>query len=173
MNYEISKDGVKKRMRAIVIFYSLTNKTRLVSQVVADGLNAKLLEIKERKQRTLNGSTYFWGGFAAITNKASNINPTEVDLSQYDTVFIGSPVWASRPTPAINSFIYKTNFRNQGIVPFFTMAGDNADKALANIKTKISRSHGEVIGSFAIQSYGKTNDEILAKAKEAIKSYAK
>jgi hypothetical protein len=56
------KEGANEVMKSIVVFYSLTNKTRLVAQNVAEGLNAKLLEIKEKKQRTLGRSTYFWAG---------------------------------------------------------------------------------------------------------------
>jgi len=92
-------------------------------------------------------------------------------LKQYDTIFIGSPIWASKPTPAINSFIYKTNFEGQGIVPFFTMGRNNSVKALENITTKIEKSRGRVTGSFAIKSYGLTDGEIIARAKEAIKDY--
>jgi len=158
-------------MKSLVVFYSLTDKTKLVSQTIAEALNAELIEINEVKPRRRGFMTYLTGGFAAITNKGSKISPIDVNLRQYDTVFIGSPIWASRPTPAVNSFIYANNFEDQSIVPFFTMGGNNSDKALENITAKIERSQGKVIGSFAIKSYGLTDEEIIARAKEAIKNY--
>jgi len=158
-------------MKSLVVFYSLTNKTKLVSQTIAEALQAGLVEINEVKPRRRGFMTYLTGGFAAITNKGSKISPIDVNLRQYDTVFIGSPIWASRPTPAVNSFIYANNFEDQSIVPFFTMGGNNSDKALENITAKIERSQGKVIGSFAIKSYGLTDEEIIARAKEAIKNY--
>ncbi len=158
-------------MKSLVVFYSLTDKTKLVSQAIAEALNAELVEIEETKRRKRGFLTYLTGGFAAIRNKGTDINPINFDLKQYETIFIGSPVWASRPTPAINSLIYTSNFEDQSIVPFFTMGGDNSDKALQNITTKIERSQGTVIGSFAIKSQGLTDEEIRAKAKEAIKDY--
>jgi len=51
------------------------------------------------------------------------------------------------------------------------MGGDNAEKALANITAKIERSQGKVVGSFAITSYKLSDEEIIARAKEAIKNY--
>lgn len=158
-------------MKSLVVYYSLTGKTKLVSQVIAEALNATLVEIKETKPRKPGPFVYLTGGFAALVNRGSKINPIDVDLKQHERVFIGSPNWGSRPAPAINSFIYKTNFEGRSIIPFFTMGGNNAEKALANITAKIEKRQGKVVGSFAITSYGLSDEEIIARAKEAIKNY--
>jgi flavodoxin len=158
-------------MKSLVVYYSLTGKTKLVAQAIAEALNATLLEIKETKPRKPGILVYLTGGFAATINRRSKINPIDVDLKQYERIFIGSPIWNSRPTPAINSFIYQTNLESRSIIPFFTMGGDNAEKALANITAKIEKSQGKVAGSFAITSYKISDEEIIARAKEAIKKY--
>jgi flavodoxin len=158
-------------MKSLVVYYSLTGKTKLVAQVIAEALNATLLEIEERRPIPMP-FVYLSGGFAALTNRGSKINPIDVDLKQYERIFIGSPIWASRPAPAINSFIYKTNFEGRSIIPFFTMGGDNSESALANITAKIEKSQGKVAGSFAITSPGLSDEEIIARAKEAIKKYS-
>jgi len=158
-------------MKSLVVYYSLTGKTRLVAQVIAEALNATLVEIEERRPIPMP-FVYLSGGFAAITNRGTKINPTDVDLQQYERIFIGSPIWASRPTPAINSFIYQTNFEGRSVIPFFTMGGDNTEGALANITAKIEKSQSKVAGSFAITSYRVSDEEIIARAKEVIKKYS-
>lgn len=158
-------------MKPLVVYYSLTGKTRLVAQAIAEALNATLVEIKETKPRKLGPFIYLTGGAAAFMNRGSKINPIDTDLKQHEKIFIGSPMWGPRPVPAINSFIYQTNFEGRSIIPFFTMGGDNAEKALANITTKIEKSQGKVAGSFAIKSYKVSNEQIVARAKEAIKNY--
>jgi flavodoxin len=158
-------------MKPLIVYYSFTDKTKLVSQVIAEALNAKLVEITETKPRKLGPLVYLIGGFAATINRGSKINSIDIDLKQHETIFIGSPIWNSRPAPAINSFIYQTNFEGRSIIPFFTMAGDNSEKALANITAKIEKSQGKVAGSFAIKSYKVSDEEIIAKAKEAVKNY--
>ena len=130
------------------------------------------MEIKETKPRRISPSLYAIGGFEARTNKGTKIDPTDVDLKQHERIFIGSPIWNSRPAPAINSFIYQTNFEGRSIIPFFTMGGDNSEKALANITAKIEKSQGKVVGSFAITSYKVSDEEITPRAKEAIKEYS-
>jgi flavodoxin len=161
-------------MKLLVVYYSLTGKTRLVAQAIAEALNATLVEIKETKLRKPGPLIYLilTGGFAALMNRGSKIKPVDVDLKQYERVFIGSPMWAYRSAPAINSFIYKTNFEGRSVVPFFTMGGDNSEKALANITAKIEKKQGKVAGSFAIKSYEVSDDEIIARAKEAIRKYS-
>jgi flavodoxin len=159
-------------MKSLVVYYSLTGKTKLVAQTIAEALNATLVEITETKPRKLGPLVYLTGGFAATINRGSKINPIDVDLKQYERIFIGSPTWNSRPAPAINSFIYQTNFEGRSVIPFFTMGGNNAEKALANITAKIEKCQGKVAGSFAITSYRISDEEIIARAKEAIKKYS-
>ena len=157
-------------MKSLVVYYSLTGKTRLVAQAIAEALNATLVEIEERRCIPIP-FVYLSGGFAAITNRGTKIKPVDVDLKQYERIFIGSPVWGSRPTPAINSFIYQNNFEGRSIIPFFSMGGDNSEGALANITAKIEKSQGKVAGSFAITSYKVSDEELITEAKEAIKEY--
>jgi flavodoxin len=159
-------------MKSLVAYYSLTGNTKLVAQVIAGALNATSIEITETKPRKLRPLVYLVGGFEATMNRGSRINPVDVDLKQYKRIFIGSPIWNSRPTPAINSFIYQTDFESRHVIPFFTMGGDNADKALANITAKIENSRGKVVGSFAITSYKVSDEQIIARAEETIKKYS-
>ena len=157
-------------MKSLVIYYSMTGKTRLAAQAIAEALSATLVEIEERRPVPMP-FVFLSGGFAAITNRGSKINPVDIDLKQYGRLFIGSPIWASRPTPAVNSLIYQTNFEGRSVIPFFTMGGDTSANALANITAKIEKSQGKVVGSFAISSSRVSNDEIVARAKEAIKKH--
>jgi flavodoxin len=158
-------------MKSLVAYYSLTGRTRLVAQAIAEALNASLVEIQERRPISMP-FVYLSGGFRAFTNRGSKICPIDVDLKQYERMFIGSPIWASRPTPAVNSFIYQTDFEGRSAIPFFTMGGDSAEKALVNVTAKIEKRQGRVVGSFAITSYKLSDEEIIARAKEAIKKYS-
>jgi len=158
-------------MKSLVVFYSFTGKTKLVAETIAGVLKADRVEIEEAKPRRNGIAAYMTGGFDAIMNRKTRIKPVNIDLQQYDTIFIGSPVWASRPTPAINSFLQSSNFKGRNVVPFFTMGSNNAGKALANITPKIERRLGKVTGSFTIKSYQVTADEMVTATKEAVNSY--
>lgn len=158
-------------MKSLVVYYSLTGKTRLVAQAIAEALNATPVEIEEKRPIPMP-FVYVSGSFGAYMNRGSKINPIEVDLKQCERIFIGSPIWAYRPAPAINSFIYQTNFEGRNVIPFFTMGGDNGNEALANITAKIEKREGKVVGSFAITSYRVSDEQIIARAKEAARKYS-
>ena len=158
-------------MKSLVVYYSLTGKTRLVAQAISEALKATLVEIEERRPVAMP-FVYISGGMRAFMNWGSKIKPVGVDLKQYERIFIGSPMWAYRPAPAINSFIYQTNFEGRTVVPFFTMGGDQSEKALGNITAKIEKRQGKVVGSFAMTSYQVSDQEIVTRAKEAIKKFS-
>jgi flavodoxin len=158
-------------MKSLVVYYSLTGKTKLVSRVIAETLNTKSVEIKEVKPRKGGFPVYVIGGFGALLNKGSSIKRVDVNLNQYDRIFVGSPIWASRPAPAVNAFIYNANFEGRSVFLFCTMGGDNAEKALDNMKAKIEKSQGKVVGSFAITINKLSDKEIVARTKEAIKQF--
>ena len=156
----------------MVVYYSLTDKTKLAARAIAEALSATLVEVREAKPRKPGPLVYLPGGFAAIMNRGSKINPIDVDVRQYERIFVGSPVWASRPVPAINAFIYRTDFEGRSVIPFFTMGGDDANKAVANITAKIEKSRGKVAGSFAVKSYQVPDEQILARARAAAEKYS-
>lgn len=159
-------------MKTLVIYYSLTGKTRVVARAIAESLNATLVEITETKLRKPGLRVYLSGGFAAVANRASDIKPITIDVSQYDRVFVGSPVWASRPAPAINSFIRGTDFEGRTVIPFVTLGGDNPAAALTNMTAKIQTRGGDVTGSFAVTTNQVSDDEIAARAKDVMKQYS-
>ena len=158
-------------MKSLVVFYSLTFKTKLVAETIAEALDADLVEIKEAKAQREGARFFFSAAFSVITNRNIKIAPVDVDLKQYDRIFIGSPIWAARPTPAISTFIKSSDFEGREVVPFFTMSGERSEKAIQNITAKIERSQGRVIGSFAITSQDVPDEAIKAKASEAIQNY--
>lgn len=169
--WQIEIADVEIIMKSIVVFYSLTGKTKMVAEVISEATRADLIEIKETKPRKPSAFIYLTGGFAAITNKLSEINPTTLEATHYDKIFIGSPVWAMRPVPAINSFIAANDFEGREVIPFFTMGGERYEKTLMNIEAKIVRRHGRIDGHFAIKTHRCTDDDIRTKALEVVQKY--
>ncbi|MFU8796846.1 MAG: flavodoxin family protein [Dehalococcoidia bacterium] len=160
-------------MKSLVVFYSLTGKTRLAAQAIGESLDAEIAEIEEAQARRTGFPVYLAGGFAAIMNKGSKIKPITVDIDQYDRVFVGSPVWASRPTPAINSFIYGTNLEGRTVIPFVTLGGESSRAPLANMTAKIQKRGGTVPGSFAVTTNQVSDKEIATRVRDAVSRLSK
>ena len=91
-------------MSNIVIFYSLTGKTKKAAAELAEETEAKLLELKQVKKRGR-----FWaytvGCIKAMRRKKDYLKSIDLDLNLFDDITISMPVWAGRPAPAFNNVI--------------------------------------------------------------------
>lgn len=60
-----------------------------------------------------------------------------IDLTEYDVIFVGSPVWATSVSLPVKSFLINNNFDNKLVLPFFSYLGDaNKD----SLKSQVEKS---------------------------------
>ena len=156
-------------MKKLVVFYSLSGNTEIVAKTIAKELKADLYRVEEIRKRN-RVLAYLTGSFAAMRDKCSEIKPVALNVRDYDLIFLGSPIWASRPVPAINAFINDTNFKNKKVIAFFTMGGSRYVKAINNITVKVEKRSGIITDSFAIRAK-KNSDAIVKETKKTIKSH--
>lgn len=157
-------------MKKLVVFYSLSGNTEVVAKTIAKELKADLCRVEEIRKRN-RFLAYLTGSFAAMRDKCSEIKPVALNVHDYDLIFLGSPIWASRPVPAINAFINDTNFKNKKVIAFFTMGGSRYVKAINNITVKVEKRSGIITDSFAIKVNKKNSDAIVKETKKTIKSH--
>lgn len=62
------------------------------------------------------------------------LEKSNLDMSQYDTVFIGYPVWATEAPQAISSFLNEYDMSGKTVIPFCTHDGYGAGKSYATIQ---------------------------------------
>jgi len=151
-------------MKALVVYYSWTGKTELVATSISKVLNADLGKIEEVKSRK-GFFGFISGGYGAAKGKCSRIKPLNLNLNNYELIFLGTPVWALRPTPAINAFISKVDFKGKEVVLFVTMGGFGGKKAIKIMKDKIRRKEGKIIGSFIVKTGGVKIEDIIKEGE--------
>jgi flavodoxin len=101
-----------------------------------------------------------------LKSKIKPMDFDDFDISNYDMIFIGTPIWARKQVPAINAFISKMGFRDRNIVLFATMGGDNYITAIQTMTNKIESNGGRILDSFGIKTGGVKDGIIIEKAKE-------
>ena len=82
----------------------------------------------------------------ATREKNSNARPEfknaeAIDLSKYDTILLGYPIWWGDVPMIINTFLEKYDFSGKTIIPFNTHEGSGDAGTYANIKNKMSSSN--------------------------------
>lgn len=91
-------------MKTLVIYYSFSGHTAKIAKKKAEKIGADLIEVKEAKKRS-KLSAYTKGCRAAMKQKKVELAPFVADFDAYDKIYIGAPVWAGYPAPAINTLL--------------------------------------------------------------------
>ena len=136
-------------MTDLVVYYSRTQQTEIVAQTISDELGAKLIEVKDQKNR--DGSImYMKAAVDAMRNADTDIKYDDVNLADYETIYIGGPVWASKPTPAVRKFIAENDFTDCNVITFATMMSSGDKPTLDIMNSEIKAKGGNILRSFAI-----------------------
>ena len=136
-------------MKNLVVYYSRTNNTKIVAQTIKNEIGADLLEIKDKTNRS-GPLGYIKGAIDALREKNTGIEYEKVNLKDYDIVYIGTPVWASKPAPAILEFIRENDFRGVKVVTFATMGSSGDETTINYMNHRIISGGGKIKKSFSI-----------------------
>lgn len=91
-------------MKSVVLYYTFGGSTKREAERIGDEQGAPVYRIREARNRSLIGS-FIPGGYQAMQRKRSRILPLEADLSAFDRIYLGAPIWAACPAPAFNSMV--------------------------------------------------------------------
>jgi flavodoxin len=124
-----------KQTKALVIFYSQSNTTRTVAQEIQKQLNCDIAEIecvepysgdfgqtiqrwqKEQKEGTL-----------------PEIKPLAKNISDYDVIFLGYPIWGGTYAIPVATFLKNTDFGGKKLVPFCTFGSGGLNTSVAELQ---------------------------------------
>ena len=95
----VRKSTLDLDIRACVIFYSYSGITRRVAEGIRNASGCDLIEVRTKKPYTAF-SAYTKGVLRSRKEACDPIEPAEIDVSGYDLLIIGTPVWVSKPAPA-------------------------------------------------------------------------
>ncbi len=146
-------------MKEIVIYYSFSGKTQYIAQKISKKRNCDIFEIELVKPYTKK-TVYVRGGFETKTGTNPELKNT-IDLSSYDTIWLGTPVWAWTYSAVINSFIDNNNLKNKNIIFFCSHLGDKG-KTFEKISKKLSSSNLIAVKDFLGKNIESRDDDITA-----------
>ena len=127
-------------MKKLIVYYSLEGNTEYAANRIKDRTGADLLKLVPKKAYHDKGfAKFFWGGKSAVMAEKPKLEAYEVNLSEYDQVIFGFPVWASNFTPPIRTFIEenKEALKGKRFAAFACQSGGGAEKALAKLAKTI------------------------------------
>ena len=113
--------------KSLVAYFSATGRTAKVAIKLAENLGADIYEIKPEVKYTkadLNWMNRSSRSSVEMNNKSFRppIITGDVDISEYDTIYIGFPIWWYVAPTAINTFLEAYDFTGKRIILFATSA---------------------------------------------------
>ena len=111
--------------KALVTYFSASGVTAKLAKRLADGIGADLYEIKPETSYTsadLDWRNKSSRSSVEMDDRSSRppIADMVQDMSQYDVVFVGFPVWWYREPSIIDTFMESYDFSGKTVVPFAT-----------------------------------------------------
>ena len=123
----------------LVAYFSAGGVTRSVAEKLADEIGADLFEIVPEKPYT--NADLDWQNSrsrSSVEMKDRNARPAiaskVADMSRYDVIFVGFPIWWYREPSLVDTFMEAYDFNGKTIIPFATSGGSGLGDAPKNMQ---------------------------------------
>ena len=125
--------------KILVSYFSASGVTKEVAKKIANIIGGDLFEIEPTNKYTeedLDWTNKESRSSVEMNNPSSRpeVKNKVSNLSDYDTVFIGFPVWWDLAPRIVNTFIEENNLENKKIYVFATSGGSSVDNSFHTLK---------------------------------------
>ena len=155
-------------MRRAIIYYTNGGTTELVAKTLAEHLNADLIRIYDLKNRD-GFKNRLVASINAFRETKTDIIPAKVDLTEYDTIYFGTPTWNGSPTPAILTIIDRCDLRAKDVILFSTMDANRGESNIERLEEKVRLRGARVVESFTIATKNKSPEKLVSDTEAMIK----
>jgi len=145
-------------MKSLVAYYSRTGNTKKVAEAIAGDLNADIEPIIADTDGKGMGRL----AMQAMFGVHAKIGQTTKDASSYDIVIVGTPVWASKMSPPVRTYLTKYKNKFKSVAFFCTYGGRGSQKVLRSMESFCGKT---AVGTLDILEKDVKSGEYLEKVK--------
>ena len=112
--------------KVLIAYYSYSGNKKTIAEKIRHITGGQLFEIKTIKEYPRNYTDIV---NLAKQEKEQDIKPelaNKIDISGYDTIFLGTPVWWYTFATPVKTFLSENDFSGKTIIPFCTHGGGGA-----------------------------------------------
>lgn len=131
--------------KKLVAYFSASGVTAKVADMLADAVGADIYEIRPEIPYTkadLNWMDKQSRSTIEMNDKTLRpaISDKDAKIDQYDTVFLGFPIWWYVAPTIVNTFLESYDFSNKKIILFATSGGSKFGKTVEELKVSVPAS---------------------------------
>ena len=129
----------------LVVYFSTDDTIRAAAYTVADTLSADLFEIQPAEPYTADDVNYHNSqSRTSIEQNDLQARPTIAilpeDLSRYDTIILGYPIWWGQAPRILYTFMESVDLSGKTIIPFCTSGSSGVGSSASNLQKLTSES---------------------------------
>ena len=129
--------------KKLVAYFSASGVTAKVAELLADAAGADVYQIEpavEYTQADLNWMDKTSRSSVEMNNKKFRPAMVDIDakIEDYDTIFLGFPIWWYVAPTIINTFLEKYDFSGKKIILFATSGGSGFGKTVEELEVSVS-----------------------------------
>ena len=137
--------------KVLVLYYSQTSNTKVVAEEIASKLGADIEEIVPVEP--------YDGDFQATIARCMKereegvipeIQPIQADLSAYDIIFLGYPIWFGTYAPPVNAFLNQVDLSGKKVVPFCTFGSGGLESSVKDLAEK--QPDAEILPGYGVRA---------------------
>ena len=152
-NSNNSSNEIKENSKSVVLYFSATGTTKSIAERIATQSNSDIIEIipKEKyKSEDLNYNSDCRANREQNDSKARPEIENTIDITKYDTIYLGYPIWWGTNPKIILTLLDKYDFTGKTIIPFCTSGStgiSNSVGDLRNYNSKLNIKDGKRFSS--------------------------
>ena len=130
-NVKYCQPELLENKKILTVYYSKIGNTKSVAQNINSIVGGDIKEIELDEEYPNN--IFAMSGMVRKQMKEGCLPKIKaIDISNYDVIFVGSPVWNFSISLPVKAFLKNNNFDHQTLIPFFTYSGGASKKKILN-----------------------------------------
>ena len=161
--------------KRLVAYFSASGVTAKVAENLADAIGADIFEIQPEVPYT-KADLNWMDKKARTTIEMSDptsrpaIAAKRDNIDEYDTIFVGFPIWWYVAPTIVNTFLESYNLKGKTIIPFATSGGSGMGKTNEKLAPSCPGAkllHGKVFNSYSSKADLSASPVIAASGTKA------
>ncbi|MDR1167241.1 MAG: hypothetical protein LBO66_15485 [Deltaproteobacteria bacterium] len=151
----------------LVIVYSVTGNTLKMAEIIQGITHGDLYQIETVEEYPVGDKLIPFAKKMRDDNVLPTIKGTPPDVSGYDAIFLGTPVWFHDLPAPTQVFLENIDFQGKTVIPFVTAGGGPGD-IMATLGEKIRNAkllEAKIVTRFGIRPIDELEREIDAWLK--------
>lgn len=150
--------------KTLVVYFSASGVTARAAETIANTIGADLYEIRPKTPYT--SADLDWMNQRSRSSMEMNdpasrpaIAEPVTDMTQYDTVLVGFPIWWYVEPRIVDTFLESYDFSGKIMIPFVTSGSSGIEKAEQSLKAHCPSAAwkaGKLLNHTDVASWAKT-----------------